>query len=347
VNICPLIFVLLDKFTLLACFVAAAGLYICFQGFQLLLLRHAPEHSSASTIRTASLGATEISGTASGPYTLSAPITGERCYLYQTTVWQQSKSARTQQWEMVTEQTLHLPFFLEDSTGQLLVEPLGADVDLPADFHDEYGPMSSSREGNIPPRISVFLARHGITLDRPTRVEERLIQPDTQVFIAGTLAENPGIRVRPFSPPADDSQPNRLFRGSTASTPRPEIVRLAGGPAPSSTTQMTQQAKIAAALNRAGINKPEAWDVAGVPFQREPSQGLALEENVQPEAVSGPEIPPLVLMKGPDDAPFAISGHSQPEPAPSPVGKSIAMFLGGAALTALGIYVMLLDLHLR
>ena len=116
-------------------------------------------------------------------------------------VWQQSTSGAKAEWTKVTEETLHLPFFIEDATGQLLVEPLGAEFDLHQTLREEYGlPSSSLKSENIPPSVHNFLIGHGIPLDRPTRIEEHALQPEMPVLIAGTVSKNPGIEVRPLSP---------------------------------------------------------------------------------------------------------------------------------------------------
>jgi E3 Ubiquitin ligase len=385
VNVCLLLFVPMNRLTLTACFAAVAGLYFFFHGFQVFARKRSLAHPPASTVLTASPGPAAISGMATGPYTLSAPLTGQRCFLYQTTAWQQSASGRRQEWEKVAEETLHLPFFVEDSTGQLLVEPLGAEFDLHQNLREEYGLSLSSGQANIPPRVSVFLARRGIAFGRPIRVEERSLQPDTPVFIAGTVTENPGIQVRPYSPGADDTRRDDLDRATTASSAqpasRPEIIRLSSGPVPSSTTAMTQQAKIAAALTRAGITKPEAWDAAGVPMPSFSAEGVVVEERAQPAdeapeslpvrgadrtrtdhtksdqrkpAQSPPDAgarfnlsPLLVLMKGAENPFFVISCHAQPELTHSLGWKSVAMVVGGTGLTLLGVYVLLLMQHLR
>jgi E3 Ubiquitin ligase len=362
----------MNRLTLWACLAAVAGLYFFFHGFQLFARKRSLAHAPASTVLRASPGPAAISGMATGPYTLSAPLTGQRCFLYQTTAWQQSQSGRKQEWEKVAQETLHLPFFVEDSTGQLLVEPLGAELDLHQNLREEYGLSSPSLgQDNIPPRVSVFLARHGVAFGRPIRVEERSLQPDTPVFIAGTVTENPGIQVRPYSPDADDTRGDDLDRATTAisaqPTSRPEIIRLSSGPVPSSTIDMTQQGKIAAALTRAGITRPEAWEAAGVPMPNFSAEGVAVEERTRPHAEDAPESqavpannqthpdpgsrfnlsPPLVLMKGAENPLFVISCHGQPELVQSLGWKSVAMVVGGTGLTLLGVYVLLLMQHLH
>jgi len=374
VTICLSLFIPINLLTILSSIAIAGGLYFFFLGFQLLARKRLLLATPTSKIRSAALGLVEVNGMAAGPYTMSAPITGKPCFLYRTAAWQQ-REGKKQEWEKVADETLHLPFFIDDSTGQVLVEPLGADLDLHRDFREEYAvSFFSSNLDEVPPRVSVFLARHGIVPDRRLRIEERSIKPEDALFIAGTLTENPGVQVRPSSPRGDlrsdvrnhdagNSAPNRF----SIQLPAPQIVRLSSGAAPASTQEMSQQAKIAAALTRAGIAKPEAWSAAGVPYQT-----VAVEENAPPAPVSAydearpPEArllearlpedqakpsgfnlaPPVVLMKGANDPTFVISFRSQKEFVSALAWKSAAMVWGGAAITLLGLYTLLAQMEL-
>jgi hypothetical protein len=116
---------------------------------------------------------------------------------------------------------------------------------------------------------------------------------------------------------------------------------------------MTQQERIAAALTRAGITKPEAWSAAGVPYQtvdvdENPPPSSAHAEGAPHEASPNEaqsdsfNLPPAaVLMKGDNDPTFVISFRSQKEFALALGWKSSAMIWGGAAITLLGVYMLL------
>jgi hypothetical protein len=370
VTVCLSLLISINYLTVLSLIAMAGGLYFFFAGFQLLARKRLLLSTPTSKIRSAALGLVEVTGAAVGPYTLSAPITGKPCFLYRTTAWQ-PRDDKKQEWERVADETLHLPFFIDDSTGQLLIEPLGADLDLHRDFREEYAAsFFASNLDDIPPRVSVFLSRHGVVPGRRLRVEERSIKPKETLFIAGTLTENPGIQVRPFSPrsdsPGNDSPRNGGSSSSAPNTseplPAPQIIRLASGTAPTSTQEMSQQARIAAALTRAGITKPEAWSAAGVPYQ-----SVAVAENDPPATASAnaepplPEprpsedqakppgfnlTPPVVLMKGANHPTFVISFRSQKEFVTALAWKSAAMVWGGAAITLLGLYMLLAQMEL-
>lgn len=328
---CLSLFISINFLTVLAFIAMAGGLYFCVVGFHLVAHKRLLLGTPTSKIRSAALGLVEVNGIAVGPHTIAAPISGKPCFLYRTTAWQRSEDKKN--WEKLAEETLHLPFFLDDSTGQMLIEPLGADLDLHRDFHEEYdATFFSKRMEDVPPRLMVFLSRHGISPVRPVRIEEWSIKPEDPLFIAGTLSENPGVQVRPVSPRTDGE------------SNVPEIIRLHGGAAPSSTREMSQQAKIAAALTRAGIAKPEAWAAAGVPYQ-----SLAVEESISPTAQADSTLtgtpsfnltPPVVMMKGANDPTFVISYRSQKELVSVLGWKSSAMIWGGAAIIVLGAYVL-------
>jgi hypothetical protein len=398
VNISPVLRFISIHFTLTAYLAAAVGLSLFLLGVRLFARKRSLVPIPTSTVYAASPGRTAISGKATGPYTLSAPITGQNCYVSRTTVWQQNKSGGKAEWTKVAEETLHLPFFIKDSSGQLLVEPLGAGFDLQAILSEKYGlPSSSVKPENIPPNVNTYLVRHGIPVNLPTRIEERALQPDMRLFIAGTVVKNPGIEVRPLLPVEDDTPRDNIPRGTAGNfaTPavRPEIVKLAGGPAPSSTMEMTQQGKIAAALNRAGITGPEGWTVTSVRSENVrsenarsegvPGDGVAVEDRAQPVANSTPELrtpardqtraqtkdrpkekdqskdanpesasafnlsPPLVLMKGANNAPFMISCQGQPGAAGSLGWASVVMVVGGTGLTLLGVCMLLFEQQMR
>jgi hypothetical protein len=384
VTVCLAFFIPINHLTILSSIAIAGGLNFFFFGFQLLARKHLLLAMPRTGIREATLGLVEIKGMATGPYTMPAPITGKSCFLYHVSAWQQNEGTKLD-WEKIADETLHLPFFIDDSSGQLLVEPLGADLELHQGFREEYtaslfSSTTFSREDDIPPRVSAFLARHDIVPAHRLRIEERLIKPEDTLFIAGMLMENPGVQVRPFAPRdivSRDASTNEMRRSaSNNNLPQqfstPQVIRLQSGVAPTSTQEMSQQAKIAAALNRAGITKPEAWSVAGIPYQSvaveenaplvsnqhldesRPSEGHSGEDRsandrrIEDQAKSSGFnlTPPLVLMKSENDATFVISFRSQKELAIALAWKSAAMICGGAGIALLGFYMVFTQIEL-
>jgi hypothetical protein len=366
-----LLFIPINLLSILSSVALAGGVCFFISGIGILVRKGVLLTVPAAMIRDALPGLVQITGQAGGPYTLPAPITGKACYLYRTTAWSKAEGM-SHGWERILDETLHLPFFIADSTGQLLVEPLGADLDLHLNFQKEYdASLSSSTAESIPPRVSAFLMRHGIAPSRHLRIEESLIEPEKTLFIAGTLSENPGIQVRPFasSDPAlhgsasdnqndsDGRQPSSF--DNSKPRPAPEIIRLSSGSAPASVQEMSQQGKIAAALVRAGITKPEAWSAAGIPYQnvavaerdeQHKHAGSSSTEPAQNSELPSTNLnvtPSLVLMKDGDNPTFVISYRNQKELAHALAWKAAGLISAGTLTVLLGLYVLLVQMKLR
>jgi hypothetical protein len=354
------------------------GLYLFFRGFLLLQRKRLIQNTPSSKIRSASIGLVEISGLACGPYLVTAPLTGISCFCYRTVARQEKQSGKNKEWQVVAEENFHVPFFVDDNTGRLLVDPRGAELDLHRDFKREFSDSIFSGDDPIPGEVRTFLTRHNVACERKTRVEEYCLKPKNALFILGTLAENPGVAVAPNPIRTNGAQGLFSLTGPSSSNPLSfsmklstiagplstvawdgdtgegrEIVNLsAGQAAPLSTAEMTQQGKIAAALQRAGITNPAAWTAAGVPYQPIPvrpssAAGASLPSSKQPSSSSGsgasPEFdpkPPVVLMKGKNDATFLISWRNQREVVSSMGWKSGAMIWGGPALTLFCLWIL-------
>ncbi len=138
------LFIPVHYLTMFSSAAIAAGLYCLFVGFHLLSRKRSLLAPVSSKIGSATPGLVEVNGTAAGFHTITTPISGEPCFLYRTTAWQQGKNNK--QWEKVAEENLYLPFFINDSTGRLFVEPPGADLDLLRNFREEYEAASFSVE---------------------------------------------------------------------------------------------------------------------------------------------------------------------------------------------------------
>lgn len=351
------------------------GLYLFVRGFFLLQRKRLIQNTPSSKIRSASLGLVEISGLACGPYLMTAPITGLPCYCYRTAVWQEKQSGKNKEWKLVAEENLHVPFFVDDNTGKLLVDPRGAELDLHCDFKQEFSDSMFSFDRPVPDAVRSFLVRHNVSGNEKVRVEEYCIKPKNALFLLGTLAENPGVSVIPnpvrtnaghtlfhiMTPTANNpvsfamkltmpSRPASTVPWNDAPAAREVIDLSAGQPVPASSGDMTQQGKIAAALQRAGITNPAAWSAAGVPYQPIAVRAAGTQTATPPapsaSAPAGAAVPefdpkpPVVLMKGENDATFLISWRSERAIVSSMGWKSLGMIWGGPALTLACLWIL-------
>jgi hypothetical protein len=353
---------------------ALGGLILFFRGFKLLQRKRLILNTPTSKIRSASMGLVEVSGLAIGPYSMPAPITAKPCYYYRTLAWELQKSGKNQEWKKVAEESLHLPFYLDDNTGLLMVSPQGAETDLHRDFHEEYSNSFFSTQ-EMPPSVREFLMRYGVSGDHKVRIEEYCIKPKNALFVLGTLAENPGVEAGPK--PVRTQDPNiasikinmagESKKIEVAISPTPgalipsiklkteteqEIINLSPTRPTLPAAEMTQQGKIAAALLKAGISSPAAWSAAGID---DPAAAMTMASQGQSKAASSlaasasPALAPqqfdlrpkVILMKGENNPAFFISWRSQREVVKTLGWKAIAYIWGGPALTLVSLYILL------
>ena len=170
---------------------AVGGVALFFQGFRMLRYKRLMLNTPFSKIRSASIGLVEVSGMPTGPQTISAAITGDPCYYYRVKAWQWVGSGNDQKWEQVLDESLSVPFFLDDSTGKVLINPQGADLDVHRNFKDEIQTSLFGKGSLIPENIRKFVAMRGL-LSGKIRLEERIIKPGYPLFVYGTLGENHG-----------------------------------------------------------------------------------------------------------------------------------------------------------
>jgi hypothetical protein len=331
-----------------------------FYGFRLLQRRRLILDTPLSKIRSASMGMVEISGLAVGPYTVVSPITARQCYYCRTLAWELKQEGKKKGWTQVAGECVYVPFFVDDNTGRVLLDPRGAELDLHCDFKEEFNASFFSSSDVAPGNVNMFLSRHGIVTDNKIKVEEYCIKPKNSLFILGTLAENPGIEVTPDAITEAIDSPSYVpllsvqsiaFAAGSATNElgtRLQVARAAAAassdhsqaihPSPTidpSIFKTAQQQKVAAALLQAGVANPEAWAAAGVPW---PKPHVAQTTST---TTSDPDRrPPVVLMKGENNKTFLISWRSQSELARSLGWKCTLMIWGGPVLSLLSLYLV-------
>jgi hypothetical protein len=354
------------------------GIYLFIQGFRLLQRRQLILNTPVSKIRSASMGMVELSGLAVGPYTLVAPVTERPCYFYRTLVWEWKRRGKNSQWVKIAAECMHVPFFLDDNTAKVMVDPRGAELDLHRDFQQEFCDGFFTTKQEAPPNVHALLSRHGVSTNNKIKVEEFCIKPKNSLFLLGTLDENPGLELTSHpiqddesisgfgsmfqTPPSFSMSASTLSLGiernslthnfSTANPIRdsaidqpnplkaPIPIRLPSASGPTNSTDMTQQQKVAAALLKAGISNPAAWAAAGVASA---ASDVASDPN-SPLANFDPH-PPVVMKKGKNNPTFLISWRSQRELANSLDWKCTLMIWGGPVLTLLSLYGLLSLTH--
>jgi hypothetical protein len=339
------------------------GTYWFYRGFRLLQRKRLILNTPASKIRSASMGLVEISGLAAGPYVIVSPLKQSECYYYRSVAWQWKQEGKSSKWVKVAEEVLHVPFYVDDNTDKVLVDPRGAEMDLHCDLYEQYNGFLPFGGAEMPGSVAEFLTRHAVDPDKKIKVEEYCIKPKNFLFVLGTLSQNPGLDASIM--PAWAEHADKRFAASEINaavppegpTPAPqEVIRLSAETSVLPVTAMTQQQKIAAALMKAGISSPAAWAAAGVGVK--PQKSAAVVVKTQPVKLrltipvprpaddfvdsEGFDLhPAVVLMQGAHNPAFFISWRSQRDVVNSLSWKSSLMIWGGPALTVACVYFLL------
>lgn len=329
---------------------ALSLVYWFYRGFLLLHRKRLILNTPASKIRSASMGLVEISGQATGPYVITSPLQARECYYYRSIAWELRESGKNREWVKLAEEILHVPFYLDDGTDKLLVDPRAAEMDLHCDFHEQYRGSVFFDGPQISSSVRDFLLRHEANLGRQIKVEEYCIKPKNFLFVLGTLSQNPGIDASVVPSWAERPDPPPEIGSPQAPPKAPEIIHLSPAQASIPLAAMTQQQKVAAALMKAGISSPAAWTAAGVsPIEPRTATASASVVAAAPEteakSSSGEQDfdlhPSVVLMKGIHQPAFFISWRSQREVVASLGWKSTLMIWGGPILTLACVYLLL------
>ena len=160
------------------------------------------ESIPTSTIRSLVLGAVEIIDGQAQPENGAPihPFSGLTWVFSSYAVEERVGSGKNARWETITKGTSEQPFFVSDTTGRVLVVPLGAELILP----DERT-YRNNWLGDLPPTTIAGLNRLGISTERwigskTLRCRETFIIPEEQVYVLGTAHEQFGATERVENP---------------------------------------------------------------------------------------------------------------------------------------------------
>ena len=150
-----------DLFALLA----GAGLIVF--GFMVLRRKRLLENVPTSRIRSVAMGFAELAGRAKNRTPLVAPFSEISCVYYRFLVEEERQGRRGREWTTIDQGQSSDPFYLQDETGALLVDPSGAETVLERSFR-----RVERGEG---------------WLGRRKRMSEWWVVPGQKLFVAGTV----------------------------------------------------------------------------------------------------------------------------------------------------------------
>lgn len=157
-----------------------SGPILFVRGFRLLQRKRLIIDIPRSTVRGAALGPVEISGRAVGPYTLLAPLSHADCLYYRIAV----RSNPKKDFSNAKMRELSAPLYIDDGSGKVMVCPEHCELGLDAsEERAEYGKAA--------------LAMEGYGSEGAEFVQEFCIRPGDQLYVLGTLRENPWAHRNP------------------------------------------------------------------------------------------------------------------------------------------------------
>lgn len=357
---------------------AVGGVALFFRGFRMLQYKRLILNTPFSKVRSASIGLVEVSGMPTGPKTIPAGITGDPCYYYRVKAWQWVESGKDHKWEQVLDESMSVPFFLDDGTGKVLINPQGADLDVHRNFTDEIQSSRFVPGGIIPENIKKFVALHGLLTGDKVRLEERIIKPGFPLFVFGTLGENSGETSWTPVPHTTSSRATfgadslsrslnfKFTLGQSGSEMAMDMIRdMAPGTNVRIQTRVTGTGpvvlpdRVVQQLNRMGVplSVPVVTE-SSQPYASAPGSS-AITANVavaDPDPTPSPATsdpsrgsantafdlhPHVALGKGERGDPFTISSQSQREVVQALAWKSALYIWGSPAFTLICIYFLL------
>ena len=168
--------------------VALAGGGLVYYGFATLREKRMLENIPSSKVRSVAMGLAEIKGAAKQKAPLVSPLTGAACTYYRFLIEEERSGSKGQKsWVTIDQGQSTQPFYVEDETGRILVDPVGAETILRQAYREikRDGGWTSSRrrytEWRIIPEERIFVLgtvskTHDIAFEKKARLTERLQQ---------------------------------------------------------------------------------------------------------------------------------------------------------------------------
>lgn len=167
----------------------AAGVGMLAWGFKEYKRQSLIANVPTSRIRSLAQGVVELEGTARQPRNqeLYAPFSGNECVLYKYKIEEYRQRGKHSHWETIDSGRSDSYFYLDDGTGQVLVDSTGADIRIPAD--DTYHADSFDE---LPAPAQRFVANTADTntqqdevFEEDRRYKEWYIAPGEHVYVFG------------------------------------------------------------------------------------------------------------------------------------------------------------------
>ncbi|HOL21362.1 MAG TPA: hypothetical protein PLQ41_00710 [bacterium] len=167
-----------------------AGIYLFLNGFRRLWEKRLIQNIPTSKIRSIAMGQVEIQGTAIADVLLTGPYTKSPCVFFHIIEEHLVRTKDSARWVKDLDVKSDIPFFVQDDTGSVMVDPSGAETDLPLRYTNIEG-NRRYREWNLMDKEPVYVLG---TAKRVEGIEEK-IQSEVERRIQ-EIIENPEEKIK-------------------------------------------------------------------------------------------------------------------------------------------------------
>lgn len=167
------------------------GVFMFVRGYQAARKRWMVRNIATSPIRSVAMGLAEINGFARAKFPLTSPQWGVACVYFRYTIEELHRSSKGgNHWSIIEQGASAAPFYVEDETGTILVDPVGADPAQPYSNRSVEGRFRRTewyiRQGDPVYVLGTVRKNRGLGEDHAERVNEilRQVKRDPQAMKA-------------------------------------------------------------------------------------------------------------------------------------------------------------------
>jgi len=174
------------------------GLYTFFKGFRVYREYRVLEDTPEVPIRSVAMGLVHVHGTATGKMTLTGPVSHSPCFFYKVDIEKWERDHNRSGWRHYRTDTNAVRFYLEDSTGRVLVDSRLAEYDLVRSGRREVGDSGFSLRRLLAGRRNPRASESGATEQELRDYVAsggfgQLVRSFPELTMTGGGAQTPGV----------------------------------------------------------------------------------------------------------------------------------------------------------
>jgi len=173
------------------------GLIMFYNSLKNLKIKRLIENVPTSKARSVAMGLTELKGKIeSGNKTLTDPFDGKDCVCWHIHIQQYVKRGKRRTWVTRHKAKKHVPFYLTDQTGSVLVNMQGANLKNVERDNEYESAMFFSDD--IPPKVEDYCNKENVKLrgwlggKKRMRFRVTYLEPNDDIYIIGS-ARSPNL----------------------------------------------------------------------------------------------------------------------------------------------------------